>query len=319
MAENDLGPEYYGTVILVEDRYVDIKNTETIIADGTSYKYKFVIITELYDSDLKKYLSEKSLLQFDLSDTLNKISDLILTSLDHYVCTDIKFNNMLIKKEPLKIVLNDFDGVSPLDNSFFCRKIVTTITETETETEPKTETKTETETNKNNLHMLILLLLCMSSFEILVENIKKNINDYIYNVKKIELFYYNILKEYFSNHKKEFIDFVASVYSAKKFMNINYEILKFIHILKISENVNFNCKEFTDLSIIYQLVNCKLDFTEIIGNLIDFLFFDIQQGGNIEQKTVDFADFDKQETIGEGAYGKIYEKEGKIYKIINQR
>jgi hypothetical protein len=306
MSDNNIGPKYYGTILFtVKNEKIDEierLNPTDVLKEVPEFtqEYNYIVITDLYDSDLKQFLIDTSMLSYNLENILTQISTLILRSLEFYVCSDIKFENMLIKQDDshYTVVLTDFDGG-------FC------------------ETKSDTN-DKEMTHKLILLLLLMSSLVILKNNINKHKYDYIYklDINKIKLFYYDELKTFFNKNKEQFIEFLKSslytdaIYNNhNKFNNIIFEILKLIYSLGIKEEVKIvGYTEFNQMAIMGGLIMNRINSIDVVRNLIDLLFKKDLQGGNISEidKT---ENYDKYVPISEGSYSKIYDINGKIHKV----
>ena len=321
MSKNNIGPKYIGTVIINTNpkKYIELDESEEPESEKSeSDKFKYIIITELYDSDLKIFLKKKILLnefELDLKKILSDISELILNSLNYYVCSDIKFNNILIKKinddistSKYKVVLTDFDGE-------FCK-----ITETSMEQQ-----------DKEMILKLVQLLLFMSSFEILKYNSEKNIHNYVYNldINNLKPFYYDILCDFFNdtNKKQNFFDFLKrSLYKETKYRteneleNIILEILTLIHLLKIKDKVGFNNEDprVDRILFVLRLYNDKIAAIDIFENLIEFFFKQKNLTGGVIAKINNDLKYDNLKPISEGTYSNIYYIDDKIHKVIKE-
>ena len=317
MSKNNIGPKYIGTVIFLDTvLFNEIEEPES--EESESEVFKYIIITELYDSDLKIFLKEKILLnefELDLKKILSDISELILKSLNYYVCSDIKFNNILIKKinddistSKYKVVLTDFDGG-------FCK-----ITETSMEQQ-----------DKEMILKLVQLLLFMSSFEILKYNCEKNIHNYVYNldINNLKPFYYDVLCDFFNdtNKKQNFFDFLKrSLYEKMKYRkenkleNIILEILKLIYLLDIKDKVGFIIKDPKPNSLIFlfRLYSGSIADINIFEKLIEFFFKQKNLTGGVIAKSNNDLNYDNLTLFSQGKYSKIYDIDGKIHKVIKE-
>jgi hypothetical protein len=334
MSDNNIGPKYYGTILFKGEKIDEIieltpsgvlkkvpegvlENVPEVVLGNVpeSEEYNYIVITDLYKCDLKQFLIDTSILSPNyesvLQNILEQISTLILRSLDFYVCSDIKFENMLIKgnDNDYTVVLTDFDGG-------YCK----TINNTE-----------YNETDNQMILHFILLLLLMRSCPIVTNNIEKYRYNYVYifdlnNREKLSIlfpFYYDKLKEFFNKNKEDVWSFLDNKlfndrtnYDNNKLNNIIVEILRLIHYLKIREHVGFNflC-EFNHSVVMMKFMEHIDEIINVIKKLINFLF-EIKdlKGGEITliNKSINY---DNHNPIGSGSFSKIYDIDGKIHKI----
>ena len=324
MSEQQIGPQYICTLIDYLGEYIDI-STLDLTQDpnfNKSQTYSYLTIVELYENDLYCFFQNiDMIISLPLIDTiLDTVDNLITKLLTIYICSDIKFKNMLYKKiiDRYNVVLCDFDGTNSLSGKSFCINNSSIIND---------------EDARNKTRILILLLLCVSSFDILLVNIEKNMYNYVYKLSHIKPFYYDLLHYYFSFkvNLTSFIQFIEDKNDNKDIddiLYIIYEILNIVlksntpleDILKLHNLLEEkDIPKFSDINpmvIISILIN-KVKTIAYIKAIIIYLFRDNQTGGDITKLTVSHK-FNDLVPFAKGAHSKIYKIEDKVYKVTRK-